>query len=124
MTFHRLSFEPVSPYAGRPQVLGASCDGTGIDITWDRPVNGWDFIIKRTGVGLPGYLWADTNNFSYDPISNTFHIQFLPTIPLIAGLQYTVSLEDGYYGVDWHDPYGAPAWDNPANAYTFDFISP
>lgn len=119
VTFQRLSPAPVSPYIGRPQVVSATCDGTSIDVTWDRPINGWDFKIGN----LQGDDWADRANFSYNPATNTYHMAMLPTIPLFPGTQYTVSLDSGSSD-DWHDPYGAGAWATTANAYSFVFTMP
>ena len=46
VAFQKVSSDPVSPYIGRPQVLAASFDGSSIDITWDRPILGWDCDIR------------------------------------------------------------------------------
>ncbi len=122
VTLHRVSPDPVSPYFGHPQVLSATCDGDSIDVTWDRPINGWDSVIYRSGVRLSAEAWADKDNFSYDPGSHTYHMAMLPSTPLVSGLQYTVALDEGV--VDWHDPYGVPAWATTASAYTFTFTAP
>ena len=122
VTFHRVSTDPVSPYVGRPQVLSATCDGSSIDITWDRPINGWDAVIYGSGVHWSAEDWADKDNFSYNPATNSFHLAWLSSIPLVPGTQYTVRMESGD-PVDWHDPYGAAAWDNIADAYSFTFTA-
>lgn len=122
LEFHRISPVPMSPYVGRPQVLSATCDGTSIDVTWDRPVLGWDYdIIDEYGQSL-AHTW-DLDR-SYDPDTHTYHIALDPSSQLLPGHYYTIYLEDittekGEDPVDWHDPYGVAAWDRAGWCYRF-----
>lgn len=121
ITLHRVSLLPASPYQGRPQVVSATCDGTAVHVTWDRPVNGWDYDIRRSdGTSVVGQ-W-DNTELTYDPDTYTFHIPIHTWTRFIAGEHYTVYLESGDE-VDWHDPYGAPAWDSVADCYSFDYLA-
>lgn len=121
ITFHRVSPLPVSPYEGRPQVVSATCDGTAVHVTWDRPVNGWDYDIRRSdGSSMIG--WWDSADLTYDPDTYTFHIPIHTWTRFVAGEHYTVYLDSGDT-VDWHDPYGAPAWDSVDDCYSFDYFA-
>lgn len=122
--YHRVSPDPVSPYIGRPKVLSATCDGTAIDITWDRPVGGGTaFAIIGQGIFLDAYECCDYDQSFYDPSSNSYHLALLPTVQLIPGFEYTVFLGTGNIAY-WTDPYGVPAWDSPTDAYSFVFTLP
>ncbi len=124
VTFQRVSPDPFSPYQGRPKVVSATCDGQRIDITWDRPINGWDYqILDEDGQTME---WYDQTGLLYDPVSYVYTIVLNPTMPFVPGATYTVRLdwseEDDY--VDWHDPYGVPAWEDAWDAYEFQFVYP
>lgn len=121
MTFHRLSPDPISPYAGRPRVVSASCDGQSIRVVWDRPVSGWDYEIRDENGQSIG--WFDGVELLYDPTTYAYTIVLDPATVFAPGRRYTVSLEwrnDGA-DVDWHDPYGVAAWADFADCYSFEF---
>ena len=122
VTFHRVSPDPVSPYVGRPKVLSATCDGTAIDITWDRPIIGWDYdIVDDSGHSIANN-WDIVN--SYDPATHVYHIALDPSTPFVPGTHYTIYLENGWEEgdpVDWCDPYGVLAWDWADECYSFDY---
>jgi len=137
--FHRKSLMPISPYSGRPSVLSGRCENTYepynggwrrvslyFIIKWDRPVNGWDFKISGYGMSWSGNDWADRDNFAYNPDTHEYIFAVLPNIG-ITSAQYTFILEDEsntWSNVNWHDPYGAAAWNNPSIAYSFLFSCP
>ncbi len=120
--FHRVGSDPMSPYTGRPQVLDADCNGWSINITWDRPVNGWDYDIRNEN-NQSIADWDANYNCTYEPNAHTYHIPLHTTAPLVPGETYTVYLEwpDDDETVDWHDPYGIPAWDWSGDCYSFEF---
>jgi hypothetical protein len=139
--FHRESLIPISPYSGRPSVLSARCEATYelyngvwrrnglyIIIKWNRPVTGWNFKITGYGMTWDGNNWADQANFAYDPLKNEYTLSILPNIGINpAPAQYTFTLESAsntWDSVNWHDPYGAAAWNNPSLAYSFVFSCP
>ncbi len=57
VTFRRESDVPVTPYTGAPKVASVSVvAGSGSNafkllVTWNRPMNGWEFYIKQKGNG-------------------------------------------------------------------------
>lgn len=118
VTFHRVSTDPVSPYFGRPQVLNATCDGSAIHITWDRPINGWDFGIEDADGHSIVTEWDQAT--SYEPATHTYHIELGSSAIMVPGATYTVYL-DGGDGIEWYDPYGTPAWDDPDDCYSFPY---
>jgi len=122
VTFHRVSTDPVSPYVGRPKVLSATCNGWSINVTWDRPINGWDYdIVDDNGHSIAN-AWDLVR--SYDPATHVYHIALDPSTPFVPGAHYTIYLESGLGEedpVDWYDPYGVPAWDWADECYSFDF---
>lgn len=116
VTFQRISSEPVSPYTGLPKVVMAACDGQFIRVTWDRPINGWDYdVIQWDGSSIADW---NPHNTSYDPATHTFNIPLSTRIPLIPGESYNIWLDSGDT-VDWHDPYGVAAWSSTSQAYNF-----
>jgi|GEM_PF-1846706 len=122
ITFHRVSPDPMSPYVGRPKVVSARCNGWSLDVTWDRPVNGWDYDIRNNN-GWSIVDWTATPNNTYDPDTYTYNIPIHTTEPMVPGEHYTICLESrGDALVDWHDPYGVAAWDWADQAYSFDFV--
>ncbi|MEI6915073.1 MAG: hypothetical protein WCL39_08075, partial [Armatimonadota bacterium] len=123
LTFHKVSSDPISPYVGRPNVLVAACDGASIDVTWDRPVNGWDFDIRDQN-GNSIVTDRDGAGSSYDPVTHVFRIPVPVSTVLPPGATYTIRLEGGDPDVDWRDPYGVEAWDTDASAYSFTFTVP
>lgn len=121
--FHRVSPDPVSPYTGRPKVVAANCNGWSINVTWDRPINGWNYDI-RTQNGQNITDWSEVDyNLTYNPSTHVFHIPLHTTTPLVPGEKYTIYL-DGQGDndpVNWHDPYGVAAWDWAGDCYSFEF---
>ena len=121
VTLQKISSDPTSPYTGRPHVLAASFDGSSIDVTWDRPINGWDYdIVDDNGWSVVND-WSGAGN-SYNPDTHVFHMP-VQTTPLVPGAHYTVYLDSGD-SVDWFDPYGVPAWDSVSACYTFGYTAP
>lgn len=125
LVMNKYSSSPINPNTGQPQVLDASCNGSAINVTWDRAVRGWDFTIEDTtsNTSYDGYLYADRPNFSYDADGYIFHLALLPSMVFQSGNLYLISLDDGD-SVDWTDAYGTPAWDSPASCEDFYYTAP
>jgi len=126
-TFHRISTDPVSPYTGKPTVVSSSIYWDTVlheyvlSVEWDRPTISWDFYLTQGSVQLSGDIIADRAHFTYNPATFTRTFSLLPSTPLAAG-PCTLILDKG--GVDWYDPYGVPAWDTTASAYTTTLMVP
>ena len=119
--FHRVSPDPISPYAGRPRLLSATCNGSSIDMVWDRPINGYDFrIVDSDGQSI---AMAADEELRYDPATYTYRIILDSGVSLNVNAHYTVYLESNdWSSVNWHDPYGVAAWQWEEDAYSFEFV--
>lgn len=135
-TFNWKSNDPHNPDLTSPVVVttSPSANQTGvqrqnlfISVTWSKPVMGWDIKLTGNFNGVAGTIagndLVDKSTFSYDPQTNTLSMPLLPSITLDPNTTYTLSLEDSGTDIDWHDPYGIPAWTNTSNAYSFTFTT-
>jgi hypothetical protein len=131
----RLSGVPQNPDLTPPAVNSVSParDATGvarqnleIRITWSKPVNGWDATLSGMIGGvyrtICGNDLIDSSQNTYDPDTRTYTMHLKSDILLNAGSAYVLKLDMGD-DVDWHDPYGVPAWESTGGAYTINFTT-
>lgn len=135
-TFIWKSNDPHNPDLTTPIVIATTppANQTGvqrqnlvISVTWSKPVMGWDIMLvgKIDGVSktIVGNNLVDKSKFSYNPQTNTLSMPLWPSITLDPNTTYTLSLEDSGTDIDWHAPYGIPAWTSTGNAYSFTFTT-
>ena len=138
--FRRVSASPANPDPSTPLVLtttpangavGVGRSGLVVAVKWSKPVQGWDMQLTKVSSGTrytPQEL-TDKSSFTWDSSTNTFGFTILPTLD--SNSAYTLKLESvcssgcgsGLSAVDWHDPFGTPAWTTPEDAFEFTFTT-
>ncbi|MCE5335584.1 MAG: hypothetical protein LLG06_13450 [Desulfobacteraceae bacterium] len=124
MTFTKLSSSPVNPDLTPPAVnhITVDCDNKSVSITWSKPVSGWDLLLRdmTDGIEYYGEELIDGSKNTYDPETNTYTMYVWSGFALDPGHRsITLILDQG--SVDWHDPYGVPAWPDSSCAKQFAF---
>ncbi len=135
LSFTRLSYIPQNPDTTPPAVNATSPHRNQtsvprknlvITITWSKPINGWDaeLIGKIGGVQrtIEGNDLVDKSKNAYDLQTHTYTMYLQANIVLDPLTSYTLVLDSGT-SVDWHDPYGVPAWPDVSSAYQITFTT-